>query len=274
MNCSELSSLARKGQLAEHSADPDVLAHLRQCGACEALFGAGDVGQLLANGAEAPEFDLAGMRGELERMLEAEARQPAARVRGLSTRARIWTFLSVVSLTLGVVAAVWLRGNWQSYPAARMWLTLVSLAVALVVVVRELFRPLTSLERPGYQLAVAFGAVVLPMVFALMPHDVAALAVPANAVSAAGTCLGLGLAFALPSVAFMLLGLRIPITQAAGLEPRSLWLGAALAGLVGNLGLQVHCAFTDSGHLLFGHAASSLIWFGGLVAWSRWRARV
>lgn len=273
MNCSDLSSLARNGQLSQRLADAEVLAHLRQCGACEALYGSGAVGQVLADGADAPEFDLDAMRGQLEQMLQAEARDPAARVRTLSTRVRLLVFTSVVLLTLGVVAATRLRGNWHSYPEVRMWLTLASLTGALVLAVRELYRPLTSLERPGYQFAVALGAVVLPIVFAVVPHEPAALTLPADSVMAAGKCLGLGLVLALPSAVFVVLGLRTPISEIAGSELRSLWLGAALMGLVGNLALQVHCAYTDSGHLLFGHAALPVVWFVVFGAWSRWGVR-
>jgi hypothetical protein len=271
VNCSDLSNLARAGQLQQRLGDAEVLAHVRQCGACEALYGPGNVGSLLAHGADAHfDFDVAAMRGDLEQLLQAESRDPAARVRGMPTRLRMLGVMGAVLLTACVVAATWLRGNWHSYPDTRMWVTLGSLAAVLGIAVRQLFRPLTSIEKPGYELSALLGALLLPVVLALVPHEEAVLTSPASPIVAAGKCLLLGLALGFPSAVFLLLGLRAPITEALGSDLRSLWLSAGVMGLVGNLVLQVHCALTASDHLLFGHATVSLAWLGVLWAWSRW----
>jgi hypothetical protein len=270
VNCSDLSSLARQGQLQQRLGDADVLAHLRQCGACEALYGAGNVGILLVNEADAHfDFDLDAMRSGLDAVLAAEARDPAAPLRALPTRWRVAIALGVALFTAAAVWAIWLRVNWERYPETRMWFTLAALVLVLALALRELFRPLTLIERPGYQFVALLGATLLPVLLALSPHDHALLMAPANPLLGAGKCLLLGLALALPTAACVLLGMRTPMSEASGSEMRSLWLSAGAIGLVGNLVLQLHCAFTTSGHLLFGHASLSVVWLCALWLWSR-----
>lgn len=270
MNCSDLESLARRRQLRQRLGDAEVLTHLRQCGACEALYASGQVGSLLVSEADTDvPFDLEAMRSELEQALQAEARDPAARLRGLSTPWRSSIVGGVILLTVGLVAAIGLRANWNAYPETRMWLTLGAFLVLLLVTLGQLFRPLTLIEKPSHQRAALLGAVGLPAVFALIPHEAALWAAPAEPGLGAVTCVLLGLVLTLPSAVCVFLGLRSPMNDASGSEPRSLWLAAGALGLIGNLTLQVHCALTTRGHLLFGHASLSVVWFVGLWVWSR-----
>lgn len=262
MNCSDLSSLARRGLLEQRLDDSEVLAHLRQCGACEALYAGGQVGALLASEADSTlDFDLDAMRSELDAVLDQEAKDPAARVRDLPLRWRLGVVGGVVGVTILGLAATWIRSDWDSYPAARMWLTLGVLAVIACVVLRELFRPLTSIERPRWQQTWLLAAVFTPVLLSLVPHHLEESG-PDDFVSGAAACLAIGIGFLLPTAALVLLGLRAGVG-----ETRVVWLVAGFLGLIGNLALQLHCPYTDVSHLLFGHAALSVLWFGGLWAW-------
>lgn len=270
MNCSDLESLARSGQLKQRSNDGEVLAHLRQCGACEVLYTTGTVGDVLVEAADTQVvLDLDAMRSELEVVLAAEERDPAARMRALPTPWRTAAVVGVVTLTLVLVWATWLRSNWQTYPEVRMWVTLLAFCGVLAWSLRELYRPLSQLERPSLRLAALIATVVLPVVCALIPHEHGVLAAPSDPLIAAGKCLALGLGLAVPSAMFVVLGLRTPVYEPSGSDLLTLSLGAGAMGVVGNLVLQLHCALTVSSHLLLGHAALSAVWLLVLWAWSR-----
>lgn len=262
MNCSDLSSLARRGLLEQRLDDSEVLAHLRQCGACEALYAGGQVGAVLASEADSNfDFDLDAMRAELDAVLDQEAKDPTARVRDLPLRWRLGVVGAVVACTIVGLAATWARSDWDSYPAARMWITLGALAVTAFVVLRELFRPLTSIERPRLQQIWLLCAVFTPVVFSLLPHDSAPLG-PPSFVSGVAACLAIGIGMLLPTAACVVFALRSGVG-----ETRVSWLIAGFLGLVGNVALQLHCPYTELAHLLFGHAVLSVVWFAFLWLW-------
>lgn len=279
MNCSDLSSLARQGLLEQRLDDSEVLAHLRECGACEALYAGSQVGAVLANEAESSlDFDLDALRSALDAELDQEAKDPTARIRELPLRARLLLIGAVAGCTILGLAATWTRADWGSYPAARMWVTLGALAVTASFVLRELLRPLTTIERPRVQQAWLLGGVLTPVLFAVLPHGLlsshSALSseallptAPHSFVSGAAACLAIGVGLLLPTAACVVLALR-----SAARETHAVWLVAGFLGLVGNVVLQVHCPFTDLMHLLFGHALLSVVWFALLWTWSRARS--
>jgi hypothetical protein len=268
VNCSDFASLARKGQLEQRLGEPEVLAHLRECGACEALYAGGHVANVLVNEAESDiDFDLSAMQAELSSLLDADAKDPTAPLRDLSLRARTALVVGVVVFTALVVWAVWARPDWANYPASRMALTLGALAAVSLLALRELLRPLTLIERPRLQWAWLWVAVLTPFAMALVPHHASDAMQPRSFLGGVGVCLVSGVAMLLPTAICVVLALRAAVG-----ETRGLWLLAGFLGLVGNLALQLHCPYTALSHLLFGHALLSVVWFGGLWLWFRARS--
>lgn len=264
MICSELESLARSGQLEKHLGDPEVVAHLRQCGACEALYaGSGRVGAALleergGNPAISP-LDLEALRSELDLMLVADSKAVAAPLRDLPTRTRVTISVGLGLGTALATALVWQRPDWSDYPSARMWLALGASAVVAAWALRELFRPLTEVANPARQRMVLVAALALPVLLALVPTHVHETREPANEIVAALACGLLGLGFAVPTAIWVLLAQRSTVQQ----TPLG-WIVAGALGLVGNLALQVHCPFTHVAHLVLGHGLLGLVWGAGL----------
>lgn len=272
MNCSDLESLARRGQLQQRLGDAEVLAHLRQCGACETLYAPGGVGSVLVGESESPPMlDLEAMRAELHGALQSDAREPGAWLRQLPTRWRVTAAAVLVLLTALAVWGTWRRDDWGAHEETLMWVTLSALFVATVAALVELFRPLTVLERPRVRWAIILCSVLLPFVFAIISSTEAAWPLPSDALRRASVCSAIGVGLALPSAVFVILALRTTLFEVGGADSRTLWLAAGVVGLIGNLGLQLHCPFTELEHLVMGHAPLSLLWAAALWVLSRSR---
>lgn len=280
MNCDDLERLARSGQLESRLSDPDVVVHLRECGACEALYTTqehlGSV--LLQQAAQVPELDLNALRTELHAAVERDDRGPAA-VRSLPTRLRVGIGVSITLATAAIVAGLGLRADWERYPAPVMALALGGFAVLFAVGYRELSRPMFEPEAPQFRLWISVLALALPIGISVIGADSAhgtvdssrvnpdvdhASATQADAMLLIFRCLVTGMLSAVPTAAWVFLARRNP-----WLGTRSLVLVAALLGLSGNLALQVHCPSRDWAHLFFGHAGLGLVMLVPLALWGR-----
>lgn len=280
MNCDDLERLARSGQLESRLSDPDVVVHLRECGACEALYTTpehlGSV--LLQQAAQVPELDLNALRTELHAAVERDDRGPAA-VRSLPTRLRVGIGISIALGTAAIVGGLGPRPDWEHYPTSIMALALSGFAASFAVGYRELSRPMYEPEAPQLRRWMSVLALALPIGISVIGADSAHGAfnpsdVNPSVVDAAATeadtmlgifrCLLMGMVFAMPTAAWVFLARRSP-----WLGTPSLVLLAALLGLSGNLALQVHCPSRDWAHLFFGHAGLGLVLLVPLALWGR-----
>ncbi len=145
------------------------------------------------------------------------------------------------------------RQDWFSYPALRMGIAVLGFFIlASLILTATLVAP----GRPGAvsaRGAILFTSFALPVGLAALPaaRDVAS---PPELWSAAfwgsaGKCLLWGGLMGVP-----LLALLAAVDRAATLSRETVLLGIALAGVAGNLVLQVHCPVVDPGHLFWGHA--------------------
>lgn len=266
MNCDDLERLARGGQLESRLGDPDVVVHLRECGACEALYAMPEnVGSLLSHqAAQVPELDLDVLRTELHASVERDERSPAAAVRALPTRWRVAIGVLVALGTTAIVASVSARSDWQEYRAPTMWLVLSSFAVLFAVGYRELSRPMFTAEAPNFRRGLAALALALPLGISVVIADSVHAAAHDDAALGVARCLFFGAVFAVPTAIWVFLARRTP-----WLETPSLVLLAALLGLAGNLVLQVHCSNTAWVHVFFGHAGLGLLLLVPLGMWRR-----
>jgi hypothetical protein len=196
-------------------------------------------------------LDLDQLQAELQGKL-AEERGPAAWLRSRSTPVRGIFGGAAVALVVVATMAIWLRPDFEVYPAGRM---LGSLALLAALIIVDLVLVLWPLQLPAAPRWLSRGAVIvaplgllllytLPAVPALHPRSLE----PEGAwsmVSAALRCLLIGSAVAAGLYAVL-----------RGLDrggARRLLLMAACAGLAANLMLQLHCPKTAPLHLLLGH---------------------
>ncbi len=264
MNCEDLESLARDGQLASQLGDVEVSAHLRQCGAWEVLYSnAGRLGAALSEQAEElPAFDLDELRSEMHETLDSEARSIAAPFRDLPTRFRVGLGAALTLATVLVSWGVSRRSDWETHPSTRMLGVLLILGGTLVLALREFLRPLNQLVRDRYRRALWGVVLAVPFFAAVSARASSAELQRVGTATDAVQCLSWGVVFALPTAVWIVFAQRAPIR-----ETNAMWLLAGVLGLVGNLTLHVHCALNDMTHLFVGHASLGLLWAAGLWVW-------
>jgi hypothetical protein len=192
-----------------------------------------------------------------ERGLAAWLRSRPTPVRGL--------FAGAAVAALGVVTvAVWLRPDFDVYPAGRM-LALLGLLVGLIML--DLILVLWPLQLPAAPRWLALSAAIAaPLGLLILYAMPAAHTAHPRSLSPDGLwpmiwgaqrCLFFG-TLAAAGIYAVLRGL-----DRGG--SRRLPLMAACAGLAANLMLQLHCPMTAQAHLLFGHLGVVGVCFG--VAW-------
>lgn len=177
-----------------------------------------------------------------------------------SSRMRVLVVLAVAVLALGLVFKFVQRVDLLIYPSIRMALVLLSLVILFVGAVLLVLRPQQRMAL-HHRLWITTGVagLALPLVFALLPA--AHLSHPASLAgqhhdlwSKALACLLFGALVSLPT-----LGLLVLVERHRPPRLKALVLTAVVAGLMGNLALQLHCPITHSSHLLLGHAPLGLL---------------
>jgi hypothetical protein len=258
MDCAEIRDALVSGACPAGQA---VDEHVRECAACaELLRDQGNLGRALAR-PDAPPADDGALWASVERAIDAE-RGPLAWLRSRPTPVRLLAAL------LGGAIVVFLGGRARDGHAApeRSLVWLAAFAVAGAVSIWFLLAPLGR-RRPSFPLRVALigSALGLPFFHALTgslserppPRSVASFAEQAFA------CFSYGLLLTLPFLAVLWALERsqrpwLKVVTGAG----------ALAGLVANAALTLHCASTDAHHLALGHATIGvgLVCLGALGA--------
>jgi hypothetical protein len=226
--------------------------HLAGCASCRFLTsdGAGVAQALAESGGPPPVVDLGALEQGLAQRLDRE-RGPLAAGRALPRVARFALVAAVMALgALGYFALIG-RRDFAVYPAARMALILGGYAAFALGLTWAALRPLYLPPLPDLvaRALVAVGLLV-PVGVALLPEVPMAVTLPDfnHARSAVG-CFTLGGALALA----VLLAARA-LDRGGGRAT----LFALGAGIIGVLGLQLHCPINYPLHLLLGHATVPL----------------
>ncbi len=207
--------------------------------------------------------------------LETQINRRIAGETGLLARMRAWpTWLRLGVVVMLSVATTILtalsmpREDLGAYPSGRMVVTLGLLGALTAAAAGRLLRPLYR-PRPGVWSGrlLLFMGMVMPCLISLWPLHGHIGAPAGEGVAFAmrcGKCLGFGGALGIPVLLVAFAVRRANIDGAAVAA-----LAGVAAGLTGNLTLQVHCAITNTEHLLLGHAALLAI-FGIFAAmWRR-----
>jgi hypothetical protein len=236
MHCAELRDCLARGEIPA-AADE----HLLECESCAALV----VRRLAAQ--EAPALQLDGMLAELEARIGNE-RGMSAWLRSQPTGIR-WLLANGASLALVLLAAgLAARSDLAGLPLEHT-IALAIYALASVIVAGEVLRPMHKHQRPALSLALALGALVSPVLIALLFSGAQSI----TPVAARGGCLLLGLLVAWP----LLLLLRW-LDRAATDGGGSALLAIGAASLVANLALVLCCPSNSPAHLLRAHAPVGL----------------
>lgn len=250
MNCTDLETLTRRGQLAAHGSDSSVVAHLRECASCRVLYGeASQLGELLC---ELPRFDIENQQAEIAKMLWAEDRSWSGRLKALPSWSRYGLLFAFGLMLLILTFYGGRRADLEFYPLPRMLIVVSTLMAIAALSVRETLRPLSRSivsAKPWLlllSLALPWGVVLLPEAAKLHPANHGHEPVWWGALP----CFGIGMAVA-ASVACVW-----HLFDRGGVGGIRLWLlVAGLGGLVGNAVLQLHCPVTTVAHLALGHAS-------------------
>lgn len=207
------------------------------------------------------EAEVERVRQEVDRLV-ADDRGLLARARSLPRGHRIALVAAVLLLEVGAVLLFAPRADLGAYPTGVLTVAVaVLLALGFVAgwrLLRPLHLPASGRLMEGLLIGTGLSAAVA---LALVP------------VRHTGAPAGEGLAFWLACLRCLAFGgaLGLPVGWIAGGLRRSTVGGAAvaalaglMAGLAGNLYLQLHCPITDPAHLLLGHAP--LVALGAVVA--------
>jgi predicted anti-sigma-YlaC factor YlaD len=250
VDCAEIRSGFVSGGIPE---GPAVTAHVEHCPHCRELFEKGAaLGRQLAQAVlPAPRPD------DLLRAVEADL----SREVGLRARLRAWPTRLRAAFLLGVAVALFLGSQLLLLPrddfaelGMTFWIAGGFLVVWLLVGSLWLLHGATApvaTARLGSGLASVL--LLVPACTALMAYETSS-------------------AWASPEICFGYGGvLVVPFVVAAWLVERrdrvplpSLVVVGALAGVVANLLLHVHCPSAHLGHLLLGHASIGVAWALGL----------
>ena len=241
MDCAEIRDVLLAGSAP---AGPDVEAHLRDCAPCtELLRDHGTLGRALSK-STAPGTDSAELWTSVESALGAET---GARAWMRSRRAPIRLLVAVAVAVVMVVLGSRTSGGPAELPIA--WVVAFALVglVGLAGLLAPLGRPQPA---PRMRWALIGGALSLPLVYALasqLPSTAASSEL--GFVEQAVGCFAYGVFLALPFLVVVWLLERndrpwLTVLAATG----------AIAGLVANAALALHCPNTDPAHLTVGHA--------------------
>jgi hypothetical protein len=234
-------------------------AHLASCERCrELMAGEGMLGRSLAT---LPKVEAVALDELRRTVVEAARRERGLRawLRSRSRRQRVAFALLAVALLAALVYAGNRRADFATSNPLAFWGYAAALLVTTLVLTLSLMPRPNQRQSAGDRLRVALAFACIPALFVAHVaysglHGPAPL--PAMPGPRAAACFLYG---SLMTAAYLswLWVLNRTDAVAAG------WaiLAATAAGLVGNLGLHLHCSGKDPGHLLFGHA-------GVLVAWA------
>jgi predicted anti-sigma-YlaC factor YlaD len=263
MDCAEIRDSLLAGSAPT---GPEVEAHLQNCETCaELLRDEGTLGRALSKSA-LPAADSAELWSSIQGALREET-WPRAWLRSRATALRllIAVAVAVAIVALGGRAATGAGPN--ELPVG--WVVAFALVgiVGLAFAVAPLGRPQPA---PGARVALAFGALVLPLGYALASRVALASSAPVD------------LGFAEQAVGCFAYGvfLALPFLFAVWLLERSdrPWLTllvavGAVAGLVANAALALHCPNTEPAHLAAGHATIGVAFACLGVLWAVMAAR-
>jgi hypothetical protein len=242
VDCTEIRDALLAGSAP---AGPGVEDHLRGCEGCaELLRGGGSLGRILSR-ADAPDAEHATLWASVEGALRAE-QGPRAWLRSRVTPVRLLIVVIAALVVVGVggLAAEPSGGPIEPHPIGLGAFTFAGIAC--------LWAFLTPTGRPrvrsGARLLLVLAALVLPFAFAVASR---APLVPAGGSFAelAVSCFTYGSLLAVPFLA---------VVWAVDRGDRPAWMLsaaiAAVAGLVANAALVLHCGNTEPAHLAAGHA--------------------
>jgi hypothetical protein len=235
---------------------PNEPAHLREYAQWE------DGGDALVG------LNLEKMHAELSGQI-AQERGFAAWLRSRPTPLRAMLASFGLGVIVIVTMAVWLRPDFDVYPAGRMQAVLLTIAGLIALEMVLVLWPLQLPAAPQWLMGVAVIAAPIGLFFwysAPAAHVEHPRSIPAEGIGVlawhAVRCLGVGSIVA-GGVYALLRGLDRGGTN-------RLLLMAACAGLAGNLLLQLHCPMTSPMHLVIGHLGVIALCFGFAV----WRERI
>jgi hypothetical protein len=238
-----------------------VSAHVRDCVACEELLrDGGTLGRTLTQDG-APDVSDDALFASLERAVRAES-GPRAWLRSRSTPVRI----ALAALAATAVVAF---GGWSvrdiARPVSGAWL--VSFALAALVCLRLLVAPLGRPRRvPSARAVLVALSLALPLGYAalsLAPPSPGAGSPAIGFAEQAFACFWYGTLLALPFLAVLF------VIERSDRPWLVLLTGfGAIAGLVANAALALHCPNTEPAHIALGHATigTSLAALGALWA--------
>jgi hypothetical protein len=233
VSCAELRDSYLRG---ERPAGAAVERHLAECEVCAALSASPTLGAWLAAPAAPPLSVDSALEARVAAAL-AEERGSRAMLRSLSTRARF-------SLVLGgcvLVTAIQLLRKAPPELGPSLWLT------ALGLVVTVLFLLSTARATPGWQkLLVFLIAADLPLFCSTYFEFGNAEQDPGNPLR----CFAYGGLLSLP-----LLALLVTFERRERVPPLDWALAGAGLGLLATIVLELDCANTHPGHLMFGHVS-------------------
>lgn len=270
-NCEQVREFLLSGD-----GDPPagVRDHARACEPCAALLADGAViGRALAPALAPPgPVDLAPLRAQLTGALARE-RGVAARLRSTPTHLRLALAVGLGLAVLAFILLVKARADLGVYPLSRLIPTVVVYAALAFFASRLALWPLQRPLPPRWlRVAVAFAALVLPLIIAGLPaaHDAHAHSVGgagADLVPRALACFSFGTLLSAPVLALVWLASRAP-RQVSTLLP----LCGVASGLVGTAALELHCPLTAPAHLLVGHATVAVVFVAALAGVSALRS--
>jgi hypothetical protein len=155
------------------------------------------------------------------------------------------------------------RPDLAVYPMLRMELVLAALSLMAAGTAWYALRPLHLAELPGgLHGAAVLSAVTLPLFLAILPaahHDHPMAARPDPFLPPTLMCFTFGTV-----VGAVVLATLWSMERRSRMPGRVVVLATALAGLAGNLALQLQCPVTDPMHLVLGHAMIGAVWTAAL----------
>jgi hypothetical protein len=167
------------------------------------------------------------------------------RLRGLRTRWRTGLVTAIAILPALVLSV----GNPRALSPGR-WVT-VAFGVLLAVATDCLLAPLSRIRRRARMIAIAALALAVPAIRFLI---IGSSTAPAT--HSGWACFAIGMFCSAPAFALL-----HAVARQRSLSLPDLALAGGIAGLSGNMALQLHCVDTRLWHLLAGHAWLGIVWF-------------
>lgn len=248
MDCAEVRAALVAGELP---AGPGAAAHLSSCAACALLVEAPGLARTLAQAERAPVDDVSALLFRTLGDVEAE-HGVAARMRSLSTAARIAIAIAVAVVVPLVVLAITPRPDLGVVPRGRFALELLLYALpavaALAVALWPMQRTVSARTRGLVALCAVLGAACVAALPPLHGGHPAALVGAGSFARLAIACFVFGTITAAP--AFVIL--RLLAREGGHVGTKAFVLGLA-AALSGSAAVFLHCAITHPPHLWAGH---------------------